>query len=214
MSIKRFDFRILLGGGLILLGGLQLLEQVGLLKGASGWFWALALALVGVFFMRLFVQNMRSNWWAVIPAFAVFGMAADTIVPENLSIFSGMFFLGALGLAFWTIYGADHSRWWAIIPGGVLLTLAAVNVFDNFLPANSEGSESVFFIGLGFTFLLVALLPNPLTDTRWAYIPAAALVLIGAFVASTAVAGLANYIWPLALIGVGLGLIGGFFLKK
>lgn len=214
MSIKRFDFRILLGGGLILLGGLQFLEQFGLLRGASGWFWALALGLVGAFFMRTFFQNMRSNWWAVIPAFALFGMAADTILPESFSDFGGMFFLGALGLAFLTIYGADRSRWWAIIPGGVLLTLAVVTVVDNSLLANSDGSGSVFFIGLGLTFLLVALLPNPIANTRWAYIPAAVLVLIGAFAASTAVAGLSNYIWPLALIAVGLGLIGGFFLKK
>ncbi len=212
--MKRFDFRVLLGGGLMLLGGLLFLEQFGLLQGAAGWFWAAVLTLIGAAFVRLFFQNMRSNWWAVIPAFALFGMAADTILPESLSGFGGMFFLGAIGLAFWTIYATDRSRWWAIIPGGVLVTLAGVSVLDNFLPGDSNGGGSVFFIGLGLTFLLVALLPNPSADTRWAYIPAAVLVLMGAFVGSAATAGLANYVWPVALIAVGLGLIGGFFLKK
>lgn len=210
--MKRFDFRVLLGGGLMLLGGLLFLEQFGLLQGAAGWFWSVVLAGIGAVLVRFFFQNARSNWWALIPAFALFGMAADNILPERFSGWGGAFFLGAIGLAFWTIYAVDRSRWWAIIPGGVLVTLAAVSVVDEFF--RIEGNGSIFFIGLGLTFLLVALLPNPITDTRWAYIPAAVLVLMGAFLGSTATAGLANYVWPVALIAVGLGLIGGFFLKK
>lgn len=210
--MKRFDFRVVLGGGLMLLGGLLFLEQFGLLHGAAGWFWALILAGIGAIFARLFFENMRSNWWAVIPAFALFGMAADSILPEKFSGWGGAFFLGAIGLAFWTVYLTDRSRWWAIIPGGVLVTLAVVSVVDDVLRFDANGS--IFFIGLGLTFLLVALLPNPITDTRWAYIPAAVLVLMGAFVGSTATAGLANFVWPVALIAVGLGLIGGFFLKR
>jgi hypothetical protein len=211
--MKRFDFRVLLGGGLMLLGGLLFLEQFGLLKGVAGMFWGAVLAVVGAAFMRVFFQNMRTNWWAVIPAFALFGMAADTILPERFSGWGGAFFLGAVGLAFWTIYFTDRSRWWAIIPGGVLVTLAVVSLADNFFVLEG-GNGSIFFIGLGLTFLLVALLPNPVADTRWAYIPSAVLVLMGAFVASSATAGLANYVWPVALIAVGLGLIGGFFIKK
>lgn len=210
--MKRFNFRVLLGGGLMLLGGLLFLEQFGPLKGAAGWFWAAMLAVIGGFFVSFFLQAPAKNWWAVIPAFALFGMAADSILPESLSDLGGMFFLGAIGLAFLLVYITDISRWWALIPGGVLVTLATVSVLDNVLPG--EGSGEVFFIGLGLTFLLVALLPNRGDDTRWAYVPAAALVLFGAFVGSNMVEGLAEYIWPAALIAVGLGLIVGFFLKK
>lgn len=212
MNIKKIDFRILLGGGLMLLGGLLFLEQFGLLQGASGLFWGVVLAVIGVAFLRLFFQNMRFNWWAVIPAFALFGMAADSILPKAFSGWGGVLFLGATSLAFWVIYATDRSRWWAIIPGGILLTLAVVNVVDDVLALEANGS--IFFIGLGLTFLLVALLPNPIADTRWAYIPAAVLVLFGAFVGSSETAGLASYVWPVALIAIGLGLIGGFFLKK
>jgi hypothetical protein len=210
--MKKFNFHILLGGGLMLLGGLLFLEQFGLLQGAAGWFWAAVLAVVGGFFVSFFLQNPGRNWWAILPAFALFGMAADSILPASLDVFSGMFFLGAIGLSFWVIYVTDRSRWWAIIPGGVLLTLAAVSVLDNFLPG--EGSGGIFFIGLGLTFLLVALLPTPAADTRWAYIPAAVLVLFGAFVGTNVAQGLTEYIWPVALMIVGLGLIVGFFLKK
>jgi hypothetical protein len=210
--MQRFNFRILLGGGLMLLGGLLFLEEFGLLKGVAGWFWAAVLAVVGLFFMQTFFKNTHSNWWAVIPAFALFGMAADAVLPERLSGWGGAFFLGALALSFWAVYLTDRARWWGIIPGGILLTLAVVSVVDDVLAVETNGG--VLFIGLGLTFLLVALLPNPITDTRWAYIPAAVLVLFGAFVGSSATAGLAAYLWPVALIAVGLGLIGGFFLKK
>lgn len=209
---KRFDFRVLLGGGLLLLGGLLFLEEFGLLKGAAGWFWAAVLGVIGAGFLQFFFKNMRSNWWAVIPAFTLFGMAADNILPERFSGWGGAFFLGAIGLAFLIIYFSDRVRWWAIIPGGVLLTLATVTVVDDVMALEANGS--IFFIGLGLTFLLVALLPTPATDTRWAYIPAAVLVLMGAFLGSTETAGLVEYVWPVALIAVGLGLIGGFFFKK
>jgi hypothetical protein len=207
--MKKFDFRILLGGGLLLLGGLLFLEEFDLLTGVAGWFWAAILFVGGAAFMSFFFKRPQGNWWAVIPAFALFGMAADTVLP---GIWSGVVFLGALGLAFWAIYATDRSRWWAIIPGGILLTLATVSFFDDRLGGDASGG--IFFIGLGITFLLVALLPNPTTDTRWAYIPAALLVLFGAFVGSSAAASLGNYIWPAALIAVGVGLIAGFFLKR
>ena len=207
--MKRFDFRILLGGGLLLLGGLLFLEEFGLLTGVAGWFWAAILVVIGVAFMSFFLKRPSSNWWAVIPAFALFGMAADTVLP---GIWSGSVFLGALALAFWAIYVTERSRWWAIIPGGVLTTLAVLNGVETMVSEDASGG--IFFIGLGITFLLVALLPNPVTDTRWAYIPAALLVLFGAFVGSSAAANLNSYIWPVALIAVGLGLIAGFFFKR
>lgn len=210
--MKRFDIRVLLGSGMLLLGGLLFLEQFGLLEGASGMFWGAVLAVIGALFMRIFFQNTRSNWWALIPAFALFGMAVDNFLPKQWEAWGGAFFLGGIGLAFLAIYVADRSRWWAIIPGGVLVTLGVVSVVDELV--KMDGGGAVFFIGLGLTFLLVALLPNPITDTRWAYIPAAVLVLMGAFLGSTATAGLANYVWPVALIAVGLGMIGGFFIKK
>jgi len=210
--MKRFDIRVLLGGGLMLLGGLLFLEQFNLLQGASGLFWGVVLAVLGAFFLRVFFQQPGSNWWALLPAFALFGMAVDNFLPERWEAWGGLFFLGGIGLAFWAIYFTDRSRWWAIIPGGVLLTLGVTGVLDDFL--KMDGSGGVFFMGLGLTFLLVALLPNPVTNTRWAYIPAAVLVLMGALVGSREMAGLANYVWPLALIVVGLGLIAGFFIRK
>jgi hypothetical protein len=210
--MKRIDFRTLLGGGLILLGGLMILEKLGLPFHASGVFWGLILLVGAGYFLQIFSRNPRGVWWAVIPGMTLAGMGLGAILPAALEGWGGALFLGAIGLSFWIIYFTDRSRWWGIIPGGVLFTLALVSVLDESFSGLATGS--VFFIGLGLTFLLVALLPNPFGKMQWAYIPAAVLVVMGAFLGSASTVGLANYIWPAALIVIGLVVIFGFFFNR
>jgi hypothetical protein len=211
MNIRRFDIRTLFGGGLILLGVLMLLERFGLLHGAADLFWGAAFVLAGAYFVYMFAQNPRQQWWAIIPALALLGVAVNIVLPETLSGLGGGLLLGGLGLAFVIVYLTDRSRWWAIIPAGVLLTLALVASLDNI---NWINTGSLFFVGLGLTFLVVAILPNPSGQMQWAYIPAVVLVLMGALLGMRATAGLVDYIWPSALIIVGLVVLVSFFTKK
>ena len=209
--MRRFDIRTLFGGGLILLGGLMLLERFGLVQGAANLFWGAVLLLAAAYFLYIFAQSPRGRWWSIIPAMALLGMAASTVLPEAFSGLGGGFFLGGLGLAFIIIYITDRSRWWGLIPGGVLLTLALVASLDH---ANWINTGSLFFVGLGLTFLLVAILPNPVGQMQWAYIPAVVMVLMGALLGIRATTGLVGYIWPSALIIVGLVVLVSFFTKK
>jgi hypothetical protein len=212
--MKRLDFRMIFGLGLMLLGGLMLLEKFGILRGASSLFWAAAFLVAAAYFLYVFIKSPQGTWWAIIPAMALLGMGASAILPHVFNGLGGGIFLGALGVAFFTIYATDHSRWWGIIPGGVLLTLAAVSTLAGSDTFNAFGSGSIFFVGLALTFLLVALLPNPFGKMQWAYIPAAVLFIMGAILGSTSTAGLADYIWPVALIIVGLLVIAGFFYNR
>ncbi|GAB4480246.1 MAG: hypothetical protein OHK0031_01230 [Anaerolineales bacterium] len=213
LMLKKINFRALVGGGMIVLGLLMLLEKAGILPFRAGeLFWGAILLAGGAAFLGFFLQDARKNWWAILPAFALFGMSADALLPERLQAWSGAFFLGGLGLAFLGVYFTDRSRWWGIIPGGVLLTLALVSgLGENWRGVESSG---VFFLGLGLTFFGVALLPNPIADTRWAYIPGAVLLTMGASLGYAHSSGLLTYFWPAALIVAGLGLIAGFFLRR
>jgi len=94
----------------------------------------------------------------------------------------------------------SRQHWWAIIPGGVLFTLAAVSVLPGRVGNIDTGG--VFFLGLGLTFLLVALL----AQHSWAYIPAVILVLLGA-VLGLGFGGLLDWLWIGALFLAGLILI-------
>jgi hypothetical protein len=203
--MRRIDTRLVIGGLLILGGLLSLLDNFGIIRSAGDVFWGIVLALGGLAFLYVYITN-TSNRWALIPAFALLGMAASNFLPPSLKNWNGLIFLGGLGLAFWMIYFTGYERWWAIIPGGVLLTLGLISVLDNMTGADSGG---VLFLGLGITFLLVAVLPAPI-NRSWAIFPAAALLVLGALL-GTPFKGLADYIWPAALFIAGAYLIYTFF---
>jgi hypothetical protein len=149
--------------------------------------------------------NDRDNWWAAFPAFTLFGLAAQSLLPDSLEAFDGFVFFAGISLGFWWVYFTDRSHWWAIIPAGVLLTLGATSALDNLVAGDSNGG--FFFLGLGLTFLLVAILPGG-RDRQWAYFPGVALLVFGALLGTPA-RGLSEYLWPAVLI-----LLGGYFVVR
>jgi hypothetical protein len=171
--MKRFDYRILIGVVLILGGILMLVDRSGLLRGASNFFWAGILAIGAGFFLYWFFTD-RSRWWAAIPGFTLAGMAASTLLLDRLGL-GGLAFLGGIGIGFWAVYIRQPTSWWAIIPGGVLLTLGFTSALGEVF--HMSETAGVFFTGLGLTFMMVALLAK----MRWAFIPAAVLLMIGFF---------------------------------
>jgi len=209
--MNRFNVRAILGVGLILLGGLMFMEKLGFLRGASDLFWGLVFLVGAAYFFKIFFDNPRSQWWAVIPAMVLLGMGGEAFLPAAFGNWDGALFLGSISIAFWVIYLTDRSRWWGIIPGGVLMTLAVVSTLDH---VGGMETGSIFFMGLALTFLLVAFLPNPVGGTQWAYIPAAVLAVIGALLGSASTVGLAAYIWPAAMMIGGILIIFGFFSRR
>ena len=62
--MKRFDYRILVGAGLILFGILLLLDQTGILKGAVDLFWAGVLAIgAAIFLFWFFWPSWAGSGW-------------------------------------------------------------------------------------------------------------------------------------------------------
>jgi hypothetical protein len=196
--MKRFDYRILAGAALVLGGILMLLDKTGVLKGATDLFWAGLLAIGAGIFLFWFFSD-PSKWWAAIPGFTLAGMAASTLLLNKLG-WGGLAFLGGIGLGFWAVYLRQPSHWWAIIPGGVLLTLGFTSALTEAF--NIVETGGVFFVGLGLTFLLVALLAK----MKWAFIPAAVLLLLGFFV-GTPFTGILAYAWIGVLLVAGLLLV-------
>ncbi len=204
--MNRVNARLWIGAALVVLGLLMLVERFGFLGGITSIFWGLIFAAAGAYFLYRFVNNMRSDWWAAIPAFALLGIGAESLLSRILPDWGGFFFLAALGLGFFAVYFADRQRWWAIIPGGVLITLAFIAVIPKVSGVGDTGG--LVLIGFGLTFVLVALLAS----LQWAWIPGLILVILGAFI-GTPWAGVANYVWPAALILGGLFLILQFARK-
>ena len=204
--MRWLESRILWGIVFIVGGVLFLLQNLGLLQLGS-LFWFVLLGLGSLFFLSFFIQN-RANWWALIPGFALLSLLVVVLlnwfIPDLGANWGGSALLGGIGLSFFLIYLVEKENWWALIPGGVLLTLAATVGLEQFFP----GMETVgiFFLGMGLTFGLVAILPNPQGEMRWAWIPAGILLFIGlVFMAVTGQ--LLKYIWPVVLIFAGFFLL-------
>jgi hypothetical protein len=202
--MKRFDYRIAVGLALILGAALMFLDKADILKGASDFFWAGILAIGAVIFLVWFFGD-RSKWWAAIPGFTLAGMSASSLLLNRLG-WGGFAFLGGLGIGFFAIYFSRRDMWWAIIPGGVLLTLGINSALTEAYSIVDTGG--VFFAGLGITFLLVALLAR----MNWAYIPAAALLVIGFFLGAP-FTGILSYVWIGVLLLGGAALIFGSLRK-
>ncbi|HNT23967.1 MAG TPA: hypothetical protein PKM21_06370 [Anaerolineales bacterium] len=203
--LKWLSSQVFWGLMLILAGVLFLLQNLNVFQGGE-LFWGIAMAVVGVLFLGVFFGN-RSQWWALIPGVILTALALllvlTVLVPGFNDNLAGVIVLGGIGLAFFLVYLASRAQWWAIIPGGVLVTLAVVAGLEDKVAGLDTGG--IFFIGLGLTFALVAILPNPVGKMRWAWIPAAALLLIG-ILTMAASEKILNYIWPVAV------LLGGIYL--
>jgi hypothetical protein len=206
--MKILESRILWGGLLVLAGILFLVQNLGLFR-VGDLFWVALLALAGAFFLSIFFQN-RANWWPLIPSLTLFSVGIivllNWISPDRGERWSGSIILAGIGLSFALVYLIAHQNWWAIIPAGVLLTLAVIAGLEEYFPG--LGTAGLFFLGLGLTFALVALLPNPQGDMRWAWIPGGILLLIGS-IFMVAGENLLAYIWPVILI-----LAGGLFIIR
>jgi len=176
-------------------------------------FWSLMFGLGALFFFTIYYNN-RMNWWALIPGFALLGIGLtilSSVLFPAADALSGSFVLGAIGVSFISVYLADRRFWWAIIPAGVMFTLVAVILLE---PVFSDiGTGGVFFFGLGITFGVLALIPTQSGRMGWAWIPAVALILMGAFIIGAAEQAIL-YIGPLALIVGGVFLILRTFLRR
>jgi hypothetical protein len=194
---------LIVGGGLVILGLLFLLQNFGFLGGLEGLVWVVLFGLGGLIFLYVFATN-REQWWAVIPGFTLLGLAALIGLGDRLGALGGALFLGAIGLSFWVIYFVRRDFWWAVIPGGVLMTLAAVAALSDLLPDRAAGG--IFFLGLAATFFLVYLLPTTDGRMKWALIPAGVLAVLGVLV-FLSLGGIFNYLWALLLIAAGVYLL-------
>jgi hypothetical protein len=203
---RRADGRAIAGLLLLAIGVLLLLQNLGVPSVLSSVLLAIFFGLAGVAFLALFLTS-ADNWWAAIPGFALLSLGTligmQSVDPRLGSQWGGSLFLGGIGLGFWAVYAARRENWWAIIPGGVLLTLAVVAG-----EGRGAGREvgGIFFLGLGLTFGLVYLLPNPAGRMSWALIPALVLLVLGISITAAAPEVFGG-LWPLLLILAGLYLL-------
>src|SRR4030042_2515158 len=212
--LKVLSSRIFWGLVLMIGGILLLLDTIGVIEGGN-LFWTVASAVVALLFLSLYATN-HDHWWALIPGTIFFTFSVTIGLNSFLPGFkekdmSRAILLGGTALSFLLVYLAERSNWWAIIPMGIIATIAIVAMMD-VNSSNAVRSGGIFFLGLGLTFALVAILPTAAGRMQWAWIPAGILGLFGLLLLM-AVEEYINYIWPSALILGGIILVGRSFRR-
>jgi hypothetical protein len=200
--------RVLWGSLLIFAGVMFLLQNLGVFR-FGDLFWGILFILGGGAFLSVFLQD-RLQWWAIIPGFTLLGIgliiSLTVLAPGFMAVIGGSIVLGSIGVAFLIIFLLDREKWWALIPAGTMLTLTVVAAISQAVPGMETGG--IFFLGLGLTFAVVALLPTTAGRMSWAWIPAGILALMGLLLMAAA-GNLIGYLWPLVII-----LIGGFLILR
>jgi hypothetical protein len=209
--MKSYNWRVIIGVGLLVLGFLALFQTMGLIV-LAGSIWGLifgvAFLLGGIAFLMV-VFNNRANWWALIPGIILVSLGLLTglsaLSPTYAERIGGVIFLGGISLSFWLIFILNRHFWWAIIPGGVLASLAVVSGLENQAILQTG---SIFFVGLAITFALLAVLPPKEDRMDWPWIPAVVLLVIGILTALSA-GTFSGIFLPLVLI-----VLGGLLLVR
>jgi hypothetical protein len=174
----------------LIVGALGLLGNFGFLTAFSTLAWAALFALGGFGFLAWFARD-PDQWWALIPASSLIGLALTFLIGEN---WGGTVFLACIGLGFTAIAVLKPDFWWAIIPAGTLLTLAVITRLG-------EAGGTVLFIGLATTFAIIWQRSH-----RWAIYPTIGCLMMAALTADW-LTGIWGIVWSLALIGAGAYLL-------
>jgi hypothetical protein len=172
--------------------------------------WGGLFVAAGLGFLGAFIIDPR-QWWRAIPGFILISIGTLVLLQwqkVNLGAWPVSIVLFGIALGFWAVLLAHTENWWAALPAGVLTELAILLVFKEQLSAAAW--LAAFLGGLGLVFALMYMLRE--RDTRWAAIPAAALILVAiTTLAATAPANLqlVSRFWPILLMVGGLGLLIG-----
>jgi hypothetical protein len=188
--MKRNDPILIPGILFLVVGVLGLLSNFGFLTALSSLAWAAVFAVGGLGFLAWFSCD-SDQWWTLIPASSLIGLALTVLIGEN---WGGAVFLACIGLGFAAIAVLKHDFWWAIIPAGTLLTLAVVTRLG-------DAGGTVLFIGLAATFAVVWQRSH-----RWAIYPTIGCLMVAALTADW-LTGIWGIVWSLALIGGGAYLL-------
>ena len=195
---------------LLLVGLFLLLKNLGVFNPWGEAIWGGLFAAVGLAFLGAFIIDPR-QWWRSIPGFILISIGALILLQWQkieLGAWRTSVVLFGIALGFWSALLANNENWWAAIPAGILTELAILRGLENRLDATTW--LALFLGGLGLVFVLMYALRE--RNTRWAAIPAVALILVAITTLATTVAASQQAMirfWPILLMVGGLGLLIG-----
>ena len=204
MTPPRQSRKVSTGTVLLLAGGALLLRQLGSHNLFFELVWLTAIVAAAIATYRFLAD--RVPFRVRLVAHAAFGLFALL----SLHRVVGAALLGFVALFFWLLFtspraGRTRPATWQAIVAGAVGSVALVAAASAVLPGTDNGV--ILFLGMTATFTAVYLLPREKGGARWALWPALAWAALTVLVNDPSGA-LARWVFPLALIGVGVALFG------
>lgn len=207
--MKRLSATLIWGIVLVVAGLFLQLKGLGLFGVWGELIWGALFAAAGIGFLVWFALDL-ARWWRAIPGFTLLGIGALLILQSRgvqMEAWSSPLVLSGMALGFWAVLLARREHWWAVIPAGMLTVIAVLLRFWTRL--SDDGRLAVLFGGIGLVFVLLYAIRFGQNDTRWAAIPAGALLLLSLVTVMQMLrlpAVVADW-WPILLVAAGIGLI-------
>lgn len=207
--MKRFSAALIWGIFLLVAGLFLQLKGLGVFGAWGQLIWGALFAAAGIGFVIWFALDL-ARWWRAIPGFTLLGIGALLILQSRglqMEAWSSPLALFGMALGFWAVLLARREHWWAVIPAG---TLTVISILLRFWSELAESSRlAVLFGGIGLVFVLLYAIRFGQQDTRWAAIPAGALLLLSlvTVMQTLRLPALVADWWPLLLVVAGAGLI-------
>lgn len=206
--MKRYAEGFVWAGVLLALGVFLLLKNLMVFGQWGGLAWGALYLAVGLGFLIWFAFDLQ-RWWRVLPAFTLLGSGAWIVLQwqgVTLGAWEGTLALFGMALGFWAVALVRSEHWWAVIPAGVLTVLGILFGFWSRL--TELGRLTVLITGMGLVFALLYVIRFGQKDTRWAAVPAGALILLGlvTLMESLYLPQVLAVWWPLLLSVAGIGI--------
>lgn len=209
--MKRYTEGFIWAGVLLVIGIFLLLKNLAVFGQWGGLAWGVLYLAVGLGFLVWFVFDVQ-RWWRVLPAFTLLGSGAWILLQwrgVTLGAWEGTLTLFGMALGFWAVTLVRSDHWWAVMPAGVLTVLGILFGFWSRL--TELGRLTVLVTGMGLVFALLYIIRFGQKDTRWAAVPAGALILLGlvTLMQSLSLPQVLAVWWPvlLSLAGIGVGAV-------
>ncbi len=207
--MKRLSAALIWGIFLLVAGLFLQLKGLGLFGAWGDLIWGALFAAAGIGFLVWLVIDL-ARWWRAIPGFTLLGVGVLLILQSQglqMEAWSSPLVLFGMALGFWAVLLIRREHWWAVIPAGILTVLSILLRFWADLPDSSR--LAVLFGGIGLVFVLLYAIRFGQQDTRWAAIPAGALLLLGLVTVMQTLSlptVVVNW-WPILLVVAGVGVI-------
>lgn len=208
MNQKLDKQSIIWGALLVLVGGMMLIQTF---TDIGTWIWAAVLGGVGLAVYAVYAIERKAKWMLIVSyIFLVIALMLALLELEILGdAWVATFVLGSIAIPFLYVYlSTGRTQWWFLIPA---YSLIAIGIMVPLLDAEILTDEIVpayVFLTIALPFF-VAYIRN--RKLWWALIPGAIMGIMGLGFLMSSIE--ADYILPVALIILGLGVFIGPILR-